>query len=728
MKNLKVNILTVFFIIILMVFSNSLSAADKKAPELPRIQEQTPFHETPAAIPGLIEAQDFDLGSEGEAYHDSDTGNNGNAYRLDTDVDIEPSSEHDFNIGWTQPGEWVEYTVNVESDGIYQLEARVAAQNMDGYFHFEFDGKNVTGKITAKQTNGWQTWTTVTSPQFTLSAGVQIMKFVAESAEFNINYMDIKRIIDTIPPKVSITVPGDGDKFKENESITITAEATDEDGQIVNVAFFANENKIGEKNTSPYTVNWENAQRGAYKLSAVARDNDGAVTISDSVNIKVTWPDFADGPVFSHKRGFYDESFNLTVSTDISTSQIKYTLDGSDPLTSATALARTSPVTIKIDPSSDTGRAKTPAVIVQAVVTQNGMQVTEVISHTYIFLNKVLTQSWPGGNWPEGNLNGQELYYDMSSNVVNDPRYKNDMINALKSLPSFSLVTDNKNLFDQQTGIYVNALYHGMDWEKPVSVELITPDSDSGFQINAGLRIRGGWSRHGENPKHAFRLFFREEEYGKAKLKYPLFGDEGVDEFDKMDLRTSQNYSWSYYGDNDGYLNIMNRDVFSRDVQKEMGHPYTRSRYCHLYLNGMYWGLFQTQERPEASFAASYMGGNREDYDVVKVNISDDFGEGSYDIEATDGNLDAWGEIYDMCQAGFTTNSGYFQIQGRKPDGTKDPRGKVLVDIDNLVDYMLIIFYTGNFDAPCTKFRQNKSPNNFYAIYDRSGTGLILRI
>ena len=52
-----------------------------------------------------------------------------------------------------------------------------------------------------------------------------------------------------------------------------------------------------------------------------------------------------------------------------------------------------------------------------------------------------------------------------------------------------------------------------------------------------------------------------------------------------------------------------------------MGQPYTRSRAYHLYLNGMYWGLYQTQERPEASYAESYFGGDKDNYDVVKVNI-----------------------------------------------------------------------------------------------------------
>lgn len=103
-----------------------------------------------------------------------------------------------------------------------------------------------------------------------------------------------------------------------------------------------------------------------------------------------------------------------------------------------------------------------------------------------------------------------------------------------------------------------------------------------------GFRIRGGWSRHDEFAKHAFRLFFRSE-YGERKLRFPLFGDEGVNEFDKVDLRCSQNYSWSKGGEEAPYC-TMNRDVFSRDCQRDMLQPYTRSRYYHLYLNGLLLG------------------------------------------------------------------------------------------------------------------------------------------
>jgi hypothetical protein len=146
-----------------------------------------------------------------------------------------------------------------------------------------------------------------------------------------------------------------------------------------------------------------------------------------------------------------------------------------------------------------------------------------------------------------------------------------------------------------------------------------------------------------------------------------------------------------------------------------MGQPYTRSRFYHLYINGVYWGLFQTQERSEAHYAASYFGGSPTDYDVIKI-------DDNYLIEATDGNTDAYHDVWNLCVSGFNTNTNYFKLQGLNPDGTRNSSYKVLVDIDNLIDYMLVMFYTGNFDAPTTKFGSNKNPNNIYCIYNRNGT------
>ena len=243
---------------------------------------------------------------------------------------------------------------------------------------------------------------------------------------------------------------------------------------------------------------------------------------------------------------------------------------------------------------------------------------------------------------------------------------------------------------------------------------MIAPDGSDDFQVNAGLRIRGGFSRSGNNPKHAFRLFFRSE-YGDGSLNFPLFGSEGVDEFEKFDLRTTQNYSWAFQGSGS---NAFVRDVFSRDVQGQMGQAYTRSRFYHLYINGQYWGLYQTEERPEANFAASYLGGDADDYDVIKSTGS----SGGYQNEATDGNTQAYQRLANyFYQAGGLSDSNmsdYCRAQGMNSDGTINPEHERLLDVENLIDYMILTYYTSDADGPGSQFTRPRV-NNYFTTFNR---------
>ena len=415
-------------------------------------------------------------------------------------------------------------------------------------------------------------------------------------------------------------------------------------------------------------------------------------------NSEEFWAGVADTR-FSHDRGFYDAPVDVEITCETVGAAIYYTLDGSEP--SETHGTRyTVPVRVE---GTTTLRAR---------AYQEGLEPSNVDTHTYVFLDDVITQSpsgeAPGPGWPTGRVNGQVLDYGMDPQVVNNPLYAGTIKDDLQAVATISLVTDLANLFDPANGIYVNADQDGIAWERPTSVELIDPDGSDGFQIDAGLRIRGGYSRSDDNPKHAWRLFFRAE-YGDATLNFPLFGDEGADQFQKIDLRCTQNYSWSYGGDS---RNTFLRDVFSRDMQREMGQPYTRSRYYHLYVNGVYWGLFQTQERSEAAYAETYFGGNRDDYDTVKV------GSG-YNIMATDGNLLAWQRLWDAAMAGFQSDAAYYRVQGLNPDGTPNPDYEPLLDVDNLIDYMISSIYVGDIDGPVSNFLGNNSPNNWYGLYNR---------
>jgi len=449
--------------------------------------------------------------------------------------------------------------------------------------------------------------------------------------------------------------------------------------------------------------------------TAADEASDGVEDVGDGVLDAVSI-------AFSADRGFYDAPFTLTLTASEPGAAIRYTLDGSDPRSSGTT--GLSPLTVSIDPASSAGRDPAPGVVVRAMAELDGFVDSPLQAHTYLFVDQLAALSphneAPGPGWPDpyetDDIHDRvhAIDYGMDPRVTDDPAYADRLDDALLAIPSISVSTGLDSLFDFDDGIYVNPLEHGADWEREASLEIIDPADEHEVQTGMGLRIRGGWSRHMSNPKHAFRFFFRGD-YGAPKLEFALFDEEGVDRFDKVDLRTAQNYSWSFKG-TAGRENTFLRDVFSRDLQLALGRPSTRSRYYHLYLNGVYWGLYQTQERAEARFAASYFGGDADDYDVVKVNGDDPSGRV---IEATDGDLGLWEDVWELCEQGFADDTRYLALQGLDADGVRDPDQRVLVDVDNLIDYMLVIFYAGNFDSPTGSFTHNQGANNFFAIISR---------
>lgn len=131
----------------------------------------------PHAVPGTIQAEDFDQGGEGVAYHDIDA-HFSPFYRTTEHVYVENCSNPDggCNVGSTWGGEWLEYTVEVAAAGAYNFEARVASGNGGGgTFRLDFDGVPVSGALTVPNTLGWQTYQTV-SANVTLSAGRHVMR------------------------------------------------------------------------------------------------------------------------------------------------------------------------------------------------------------------------------------------------------------------------------------------------------------------------------------------------------------------------------------------------------------------------------------------------------------------------------------------------------------------------------------------------------------------------
>ncbi len=151
---------------------------------------RAPYHGTPFALPARIEAEDYDDGGEGVAYHDQDASNNGGQYRAGEGVDLEACSDAGggYDVGWTNAGEWLEYTIEVPAAGAYTLDTRVASESSGGAFRVEVNGVDKTGTLTVPVTGAWQNWTTVSTP-VELAAGTQTLRVAIESAGFNLNYL-----------------------------------------------------------------------------------------------------------------------------------------------------------------------------------------------------------------------------------------------------------------------------------------------------------------------------------------------------------------------------------------------------------------------------------------------------------------------------------------------------------------------------------------------------------
>ncbi len=337
---------------------------------------------------------------------------------------------------------------------------------------------------------------------------------------------------------------------------------------------------------------------------------------------------------FSIDRGFYTVATNLVVSTETAGSTITYTLDGSDPRTSTNAMESPAPATLLIDPDSGMGKWKaTPGVMVRAFAHKAGLLPSNVDTHTYLFVSEVRTQ---GDIRPEGSTvfwNSTE----MDPEVVDHPDYSDEVDEALLSIPTWSIVMDHEDLFGTE-GMHRS---DNMDlgWERPCSLELIYPDTPrfagfKGFQIDCGIKNQGAsdyMPSYGDyDHKQSFGLRFRRQ-YGAGQLNYPLFehaplnADSECGSYDKIILRAGHNKSYGMLWDAEH--TVYTRDQLSRDLQIDMTGMGGHGSFVHLYLNGIYWGLYNPCERLDDAFAASYLGGNEEDYFCFKGKGGDTAGD-----------------------------------------------------------------------------------------------------
>lgn len=321
---------------------------------------------------------------------------------------------------------------------------------------------------------------------------------------------------------------------------------------------------------------------------------------------------------FSINRGYFSAPFQLVITTATAGASIYYTTDGSAPSAGHGALY-TEPVTIN------------KTTILRAIAVMNGMDPSDVDTQTYIFPDDIVVQPGNPVGYPA------IWYTDLGSSIAADyemdPEYPDNhsvIKNSLLSLPAISLVVEPDELFTVN-GIYPNGGYDdNNDWEKPCSIEMIFADTTQNFQVNCGVQPRS--QPVTTTRKRSFKLDFKSE-YGTGRLDEPVFktalqaSASAAADFNSLILRAGymENYTGKIYNP---ALNIYFRDIMVRDAQLLTSGYGTRNLSVHLYINGMYWGLYNLTESLDEDHLANYHGGSKNNWLIVKSNPdSDDDGE-----------------------------------------------------------------------------------------------------
>jgi len=315
-------------------------------------------------------------------------------------------------------------------------------------------------------------------------------------------------------------------------------------------------------------------------------------------------------PQFSVERGLKDDPFSLEITPGDEDCYVLYSTDGGEPSDLVVG-------PLSIDTTT----------VVRAVEVSGDGSWGESVSHSYLFLDQVL---------------GSAV---MDPTIVEDPVYGPALERTLRELASASLVTSRP--IDSE--------------EQAVSFEWIEPAGDH-LQVDCGARETGGASVGYD--KDTLRLNFRSE-YGASRLEADLFAEVATglppaDDHDALTLRSGSHDSIFYLGASGQYL----RNRWMDETQLEAGHVMPHGRFFHLYVDGVYEGLYHLRERFGAPFLAEYLGGDEDDWEAVNAG------------EVVDGTGAGWSALLAASHS--------YETLGEH------------ADVQQLIDYMLINLYAAN--------------------------------
>jgi hypothetical protein len=369
-------------------------------------------------------------------------------------------------------------------------------------------------------------------------------------------------------------------------------------------------------------------------------------SIPEAVNYKI------DTLNISTESGFYDDKVSIVLQKKQPENEIRYTLNGdipdeqsllySDPLqlhdlTPENIRFANIPETIK-EPGDQIFKAN----ILRAVVYSNGCPASNEIVNTY-FINK-------------------------------DIRYP---------VPVVSLITEEDNLFNEETGIYVHGKYgnfdqHGEAWERPVHVEIFNTVGTQVVDQDAGMRVHGRGSR--KSPQKSLRLYAGSE-YGDDHFDYPFFSQKpNLNSFRVLLLRTTG-----------GTLGPLFKEELCNSLVMNMNLDYPAGETAILFINGEYWGIYNLMERQNSFFVENNYAITDARVDIVAYDRK---------LVIEEGTLEEYNNLIHYIETADPGSSGFYEEMNKR------------LDLDNLIDYYSAQVYFANFDWPFSNVELWKLSND----------------
>jgi len=407
---------------------------------------------------------------------------------------------------------------------------------------------------------------------------------------------------------------------------------------------------------------------------------------------------------FSHDRGFYDAPFDVEITCETPGAIIRYTTDGSAPSMSHGVIYNPAlPITINT------------TTCLRAMAFLPGFKSTNVDTHTYLFPDDVLRQATnpstgsqvtPAGYpflWDDGRGDIVTGDYQVDPDIVNHSTAGNRLkAEDLQSAPTISLVVNKDELFGEE-GIYIkeHLTYHVLEApEKVCSFEYIDPGTNESVQVNCALAMAGGVTGGGTSLGRwkSFKLSMRPRfktvtddgiaTGGRPKLNFKLFADSPVDRHNTVVLDGVLNHSWLH--PNSGQTNsaLYIQDQYVADLHNAMGGYSPHGSYAHIYINGLYWGMYYIHERPDHAWAAQMLGGDEDEYDAIKHDsstvINDGGGPGSGTART---NYNSMVSAANAVQSDPGNLAKYDTLTQK-------------LDVDNFITYLLANWFCDNGDWP----------------------------